>query len=183
MKRKILSKVAMSLVLTISIFSSTAFAAENETTAKMDYKIKYTNSVGYYIEKEISQGKEFVILGKGKDVAKKYGINLDKAITTYSVDAYDEYYNPTTSISKQVGDSTIYGKWWGGFLPDPTAQGGSVAASTKATTSNTQSKASVKPGASASWKSTAWTDNGTVANISKTVGISGNQAKWDLRKK
>ena len=39
MKRKILSRVAMSLVLTISIFSSTAFAAENETTAKMDYKI------------------------------------------------------------------------------------------------------------------------------------------------
>lgn len=183
MKRKILSKVAMSLVLAISIFSSTAFAAEDETASKMDYKIKYNNSVGYYTEKEISQGKEFVILGKGKAVAKKYGINLNKVITTYSANSYDEYYNPTTSISKKIGNSTIYGKWWGGLLPDPTAQGGSVAAATKATTSNTQSKASVKPGASASWESTAWTDNGTVANIFRTVGISGNQAKWDLRKK
>lgn len=70
----------------------------------------------------------------------------------------------------------------GGILDDVGIVG-AVAASTIATTSNTQSKASVRPGLTAAWKSSDWKNTGVKASISTSVGVAGNQAKWDLQAK
>ena len=94
----------------------------------------------------------------------------------------DSYNDPSTPISKVSGSRTLKGVWWGGILND-IGIAGSVAASTIATTDDTQSKASVKPGLTAAWESSDWKDTGVKAWKIASVGISGNKAKWDLQAK
>lgn len=183
MKRKMVSILALSLIASIVIPSTTAHASTSPAApvdiSKISMEdvsgINYAEPVGYYLEKEIPQGLEFIILGEDVNMAEL------GSISTYAANGSD-YYNPTTPISKASGSKTLKGVWWGGIVKDIfTAGGGAVASATIATTNNTQSKASVKAGVTASWVSSDWMDTNVRADILEEVGISGNKAKWDLR--
>lgn len=181
--------LTITLVATILLGSSgthmTAYASSNDesvsnvekvTLDKEVLGVKYAPSVGYYLEKETSQGLEFIILGEDVE-----NVELSKSMTRAT--PAGDFYNPAEPIKKMSGNNVLRGYWWGGFIDMPQAQGGSVASSTKAITVNTQSKASVKPGLTAGWESTDWKDTNELASISRTVGLAGNEAKWDLRDK
>lgn len=196
MKKMLLSTLALSLILSMSlasqstVYASTSSVMSNNVSVvslgKDMSNIKYANSVGYYTEKEIPQGLEFTILGEDDRVSSRFNrifnANLNTAVTLAS--SGSDYYNPSTSISKVSGNSTLKGVWWGGIVNDIfTAGGGAVASVTIAKTNNTQSKASVKPGLTSGWVSSDWKDTGVRADVLEEVGISGNKAKWDLRDK
>ncbi len=140
-----------------------------------DYTLAYSDSVGYYLATDINQGLEFIILGEqNADALSDMGFRTARMSGSY--------YNPSEFISKMEGGKYLEGVWWGGFVNDLfTGSGGAVAASTKASSARTQSKASVKAGTLASWVSSAWANINEIASVAEVVGISGNQAKWDLR--
>lgn len=184
MKTKLVYTLALALILSASLPSATVYASSSPVTPVDVTEISmedvsgmnYSDSVGYYLEKEIPQGLEFIILGKDINISE---IDLPSSAVTFSTAASD-YYNPSTPISKESGSRTLEGVWWGGIVNDFYVAGG-VAAVTIAKTDNTQSKASVKPGTNASWVSSDWKDTNVRADVLKEVGIAGNKAKWDLQ--
>lgn len=186
MKTKLVYTLALSLILSASLPSATAYASSSPVTPVDVTEISmedvsgmnYADSVGYYLEKEIPQGLEFIILGKDINISE---IDLPSSAITLATTASD-YYDPSTPISKVSGGRTLEGVWWGGIVNDFYVAGG-VAAVTIATTDNTQSKASVKPGLTANWVSSDWKDTNVRADVLEEVGISGNKAKWDLQAK
>lgn len=136
--------------------------------------IRYDESVGYYLEKEIPHGLEFEIIGKEADKNEFVTHSMNKK------SALDNFFDPTTSISEQVGTITISGVWWGGIvtglLNDP-----AVASVTIAQTDNTQGKASIKPGINANWMTSGWKNKNVRADVAERAGLAGNKATWDLR--
>ena len=170
----------LSVIISLSLPNATMLANVSPVTstdiseecATERLEIMYSDSIGFYFKKEIPQGLEFVLVGKEAD---RLGFSKPSRST------YD-YFNPDTPISKVSGDRMLTGVWWGGIMKDLFVAGG-VVSTTKATTKDTQSKASVKPGISAAWSSSDWMDTNVWAHISESVGIMGNQAKWDLREK
>lgn len=186
MKIKLAYTLTLSLILSASMHGVTAYASSSPATSidiaekSMEdvLEMNYTDSVGYYLEKEIPQGLEFIILGKNINMSE---IGLPISAVPFANDESD-YYNPSTPISKKSGDKILKGVWWGGIMDD-TFISGAVAAATIAKTDNTQSKASVKPGLNANWVSSDWKDTGEKATVVKEAGISGNKAKWDLQAK
>lgn len=185
MKKTLASTLALSLILSVALPHATAYASTSsvipidvsEVSMEEVSGINYADSVGYYLEKEIPQGLEFIILGKGD-----FAVNsvLNSAVTFSTNES--SYEDPSTPISKVSGSRTLEGVWWGGILDDVGIVG-SVAASTIATTGDTQSKASVRPGLTASWKSSDWKDTDVMAWTMASVGVAGNKAKWDLQAK
>ena len=71
MKSKFVSTLALSLILSASFPNITAYASAAPVTpvdvAEVSMEdisgMNYSESVGYYLEKEIPQGLEFIILG------------------------------------------------------------------------------------------------------------------------
>lgn len=180
MKRRLVSVVALSLALSVSLPNITVHASTTSPVTQVDISeipmenaigLNYVDSIGYYLEKEIPQGLEFVILGN----------DLPCNAVTFSANGSD-YYNPSTPISKVAGSRTLSGVWWGGIVQDIFVAG-AVAATTIAKSDNTQSKASVKPGLTAGWVSSDWKDTDVRADVLVEVGIAGNKAKWDLQAK
>lgn len=160
--------------------------------------INYAYSVGYYLEKEIPQGLEFIILGEGGFALTEDAENgiyylvegnsevlklnsVSNSAVTFSTNE-SSYFDPSTPISTVSGSRTLEGVWWGGILDDVGIVG-SVAAVTIATTDDTQSKASVRPGLMAAWQSSDWKDTGVKASTMASVGVAGNKAMWDLQAK
>lgn len=186
MKIKLVSTLTLSLMLSASLTNVTAYASPSpvppvdpaEISIEDASGIKYADSVGYYLEKEIPQGLEFIILGKDSNTLET---DIPSSATTLAA-ASGDYYNPSTPISKTSGNRTLEGVWWGGIVQDFFVAGG-VASATIATSDNTQSKASVKPGLTANWVSSDWEDTNVRASVLEEVGISGNKAKWDLQAK
>lgn len=156
-----------------------------------------------YLEFDIEQGLEFVVLDK-KNLARVLK-NIQNGLSTIDSVNYTDgnrlitgaklkavkpmvttddptfgFFDPRIHIEKESGGRTIEGVWWGGIIDD-VGTGGNVAASTKATTSDAQSKASVRPGYTAAWYTGGWKDTGVISNVMKDLGVGGNKAKWDLR--
>ena len=78
MKIKLVSMLALSLILSALLTNVTAYASSSpvppvdlaEISIEDASGIKYADSVGYYLEKEIPQGLEFIILGKDSNTLK-----------------------------------------------------------------------------------------------------------------
>ena len=186
MKSKLASILALSLILSVSLPNATAYASTSSVTPVDISEVSmedvsgmnYAEPVGYYLEKEIPQGLEFIILGTDINML---GSDLPRSAVTRAA-AKSDYYNPSTPISKVSGSRTLKGVWWGGIVQDLFIAG-AVASTTIATTDGTQSKASVKPGLTAGWVSSDWKDTNVRADAVEGVGIAGNKAKWDLQAK
>lgn len=136
--------------------------------------IRYAEGVGYYTEKPINQGLEFEIIGECTEqfILDKYGSEIKIEPTRGS------FNSPTDVITY----NNLTGVWWGGIIYDVNiAGGGAVSAVTIATSSNTQSKASVRPGLTANWYTGDWQNQWVRSDVMKPVGIAGNVAAWDLR--
>ena len=144
-----------------------------------------------YVEHEIDHGLEFDIISRnaqgsnidGMIQGVNAGIQAVKPGTDISPMTHltdSGYYNPNNPISTYSGGRQICGMWWGGLIDD-VGTIDQVAASTVATLSNTQSKASVQPGYGKPWDDGGWKNNGTLSQIMKDAGMAGNKAKWDLR--
>lgn len=161
-------------------------------------ELKYSNSNGYYIERNVDQGVEITILGYG-DYKLAYnpadhGYYLFATEDITSIDIANanltelpignsrdgSFENPTTVVHKQVGNLTIYGVWWGGLLQN-TGIVDSVASVVIATSFNSQGRASVYTGYGGSWHYSDWENKDVRADVIAGTGITGNLAKWDLR--
>lgn len=184
MKRILTITLVATILLSTAGTHMTAYASSNDesmsnvekvTLDKEVVGVKYTPSVGYYLEKEIPQGLEFIILGNSVE-----NIELDSAMSRATTES--DYYNPQDPISKMSGNNVLRGYWWGGIIQDYFVAG-AVGATTIAITVDTQSKASVKPGITQGWISSDWADTGIEASVLAEVGVSGNKAMWDLREK
>lgn len=209
MKKILPLTLVLSLIISVALPYTTAYAktrtaTSDETSVKplgnSTTTLNYTNSVGYYLAQDIPQGLEFTILGEGDFILAKDTVNGNYYLVEGTNDlsqvdsalgnrlslvvspraGASSYENPSTPISKNIGNRTLWGVWWGGILDDVGIVS-SVAAVTIATTDRTQSKASVRPGATASWQSSEWKNTGIKATVMKSVGIAGNEAKWDLQ--
>jgi len=137
--------------------------------------IGYADQVGYYLIRPISQGLEFEIIGE-----KPNQYHLDKYGNGSILEPTrgGSFLSPTDVITW----NNLTGVWWGGIIQDVNiAGGGAVCAVTIATSNNTQSKASVRPGLTANWYSGDWQNKDIRSDVMKPVGIAGNAAKWDLR--
>lgn len=178
MKSKLALTLVLSLFLSVSLPNITAYASTGSvmptdvSQVSMDgiTGMNYADSVGYYLEKEIPQGLEFIILGEDL-LGKEWDFPIPYEST---------YHTPATPISKQISNYTVTGLWWGGIISDIFIAGG-VGSATIAKTNNTQSQASVKPGLTAGWERSEWKDFNQKAQILRSVGITGNKAAWDLR--
>lgn len=181
-KKVILSLISVIMIITVipgsSVYAS-GFSKKDSDILKKDdvIGISHSDKVGWYLEKEIPHGMEFEILG---DNIKFSSVKAKHPSAVQRLSNDDRFFNPDIYISEQVGTLTIEGLWWGGIL-DEWFIAGAVASATIATTDNTQSKAKIKPGVSAAWQSTKWTDKGVRASICDSVGLMGNKAAWDLR--
>jgi len=187
---------ALSLVGGILIATVKPVNASNlRVNLDEDFSVK-NNSI-QYLEYEIDQGLEFIVLDKKnkKDIIKHLVKNTSGGLNAYyyydgesrkkvtlkkaAKSSASSFNNPKTPISKQVTNRVLRGVWWGGILDDVGIVG-TVAASTKATSRLTESKASVKAGANGKWKTGGWKDTGVISSVMESVGISSNKSKWDL---
>ncbi|MBO6207342.1 MAG: hypothetical protein J6N53_15555 [Lachnospiraceae bacterium] len=211
MKRLFGCIVLTTTLVTGSLLNSQVHAADsNDTVIEQtsmtslgngEVRLRYSESLGYYLEKDIDQGLEFTILGQGdyslaKDIltGEYFLICGDTDVILNSERSRNEnlkiqlpdqtrggsYSNPTDQISKTVNGRTLTGVWWGGIWED-IGIAGQVAAVTIATSGSTQSKASVRPGWTANWVSSAWKGTNVRAEVCASCGVGGNQAKWDLQ--
>ena len=178
MKSKLALTLVLSLFLSVSLPNITAYASTGSvmptdvSQVSMDgiTGMNYADSVGYYLEKEIPQGLEFIILGEDL-LGKEWDFPIPYEST---------YHTPATPISKQISNYTVTGLWWGGIISDIFIAGG-VGSATIAKTNNAQGQASVKPGSTAGWVRSEWKDFNEKATVLESVGIAGNKAAWDLR--
>ena len=182
MVKRFFSTLLSFIIIFMLIPDLNGYAQKNDESSGITCKednevgISYSDSVGWYLKKEIPHGLEFEILGNDIDLSS---IKSNYPSSTLRSDE-SGYFNPSDYISEQVGTLTIEGVWWGGII-DEWFISGAVAAATIATSDNTQSKAKIKPGINANWSSTAWTDKNVRAAICDSVGLMGNKAAWDLR--
>ena len=184
-------KKSLALLLTATMLLGMGLTAQAKTLDKMDQgTIRRSGSI-IYVEHEIDHGLEFDIISrnaKGNDInglikGANAGIQAVKPGSdirpmTHLTDS--GYYNPNIPIQTESSGRTVYGYWWGGLIDD-VGTIDEVASATIATSSDSQSKASVRPGLTASWYSGGWKNNGTISCVMKECGLAGNQAKWDLR--
>lgn len=172
--------IALASAVSITIPNITAFACNENIDKNIEYNnivgYNYSKSVGYYLEKEIPQGLEFVIIGEDLDSSNS---KMFSQIGLSDMRG-GSFYDPATPIMKSSDHGTLFGVWWGGFLDDAFMDG-AVAAATKATSNSTQGKASVKPGSDASWVSSSWGNQNQRVGIMAEKALYGNQAAWDLR--
>ena len=140
--------------------------------------IRYTPHVGFYAVHEIDQGLEFTILG---DFALERGGFMQNTEQHLAITSEGGFGNPTTPISGVHSGRTIHGLFWGGVFAVGGTAVSHVGASTLAETNNSQSRASVTPGRTATPVPSLWQNNGTVASISAPNSIfGGNQSHWRL---
>lgn len=184
-------KKVLSFALATTLLMGMGITAQAKSLDKIDQgTIRRSGSI-IYVEHEIEHGLEFDIISRnaqgsnidGMIQGVNAGIQAVKPGTdirpmTHLTDS--GYYNPNIPISTESDGKTVYGYWWGGLIDD-VGTIDEVASATIATSSDTQSKASVRPGFTAQWYSGGWKNNGTISSIMKECGLAGNQAKWDLR--
>lgn len=135
--KKLAFTLALSLIVSTTVPNATAYAAVNpatpvdvsEVSMENVTGINYADSVGYYLEKEIPQGLEFIILGEGDFALMKNAENegyylvegngersqfSDGSNSAVSFSTNESsYYEPSTPISKVSGNRTLEGVWWG----------------------------------------------------------------------